>query len=148
MRWVHDVSTDPADPPQFVALLDARRHCKNGADYSGLDADAHRKRYPDIATFVCRVSADKVFDAAHAFAETLGWKIAHADKSAGIIEATATTPLLRFKDDIVIRVRALSSGTRLDVRSASRVGESDLGANARRIGTYIDLLNSVLKTNS
>ena len=90
----------------------------------------------------------KVFKTALSFAESLGWKIASTDKANGRIEATATTPLLRFKDDVIIRMRTTSKGTLLDVRSASRVGRSDLGANAKRLRHYLHLVNSVLKTNT
>lgn len=141
---IHDVSTDAADPPLYVALLDARRACPNGAHYSGLDAAVHRVRYPHLATRRYNVIADKVFDTALAFAQAAGWAMASADKAGGRIEATATTPILRFKDDVVIRIRALANGTRLDMRSASRVGKSDFGVNARRIGGFLQQLDGVL----
>lgn len=145
---IHDVSTDPADPPQFAALLDTRRACTNGSHYSGLNADQHGRRYPHLVTATYPLTADKVFDTALAFAQSLGWNIASADKPEGRIEATATTRLLRFRDDVVIRIRATARGTLLDVRSASRVGRSDLGANARRITQFLGLINSVLKSNT
>lgn len=148
MHWIHDVTTNPADPPQFVALRETRLACRNGVDYSGLDAAAHRSKHRDITTQRYGVSADKVFEAALAFAEAMRWKIAVADMAAGRIEATATTRILRYKDDVVIRIRGMSNATLLDVRSASRVGQTDLGVNAKRISTYLDLLNSVLKTNT
>ena len=141
---IHDVSTDAADPPLFIALLDTRRACPNGAHYSGLDARAHLARYPHLATRRYNINADKVFDTALAFAQSADWVIACADKADGRIEATATTPILRFKDDVIIRIRALANGTRLDIRSASRVGKSDLGVNARRIGALLQQLDGVL----
>ena len=148
MPWIHDVTTNPADPPQFVALREIRLACVNGVEYSGLDADAHRKKYPQITTTRYAVEADKVFETALAFAESMGWVIAGVDNAAGRIEATATTRIMRYKDDVVIRVRAMASGTLLDVRSASRVGKSDLGANAKRIDTYFEQVNFILKSNT
>jgi uncharacterized protein (DUF1499 family) len=143
---IHDVSTDPANPPAFIGLLDIRNACANGAHYSGLAPDAHAQRYPDLVTQHYAIEGDKVYDAALAFAESLGWKVAAADKANGRIEATATTRILRFKDDVVIRIRNSARGCALDARSASRVGQSDLGANARRLREYLRLVNSVLKT--
>ena len=67
----------------------------------------------------------------------MGWKIVAADSTAGRIEATATTPWFGFKDDVVVRVRPEGSGSRIDVRSVSRVGQSDVGTNARRIRAYL-----------
>lgn len=145
---IHDVSTDTGEPPQFVALRDIRLNCRNGADYSGLGSAPHHQRYPDIvpAHFAQRPGA--IFQAALAAANSLRWHIAAVAESEGRIEATATTPLLRFKDDVVIRMRAHDGGTRLDIRSASRVGQSDFGANAKRIRAFFQELNNRLKTNT
>ncbi|MEQ1773833.1 MAG: DUF1499 domain-containing protein [Burkholderiales bacterium] len=148
MRWIHDVSTDADDPPPFVALREVRLACANGADYSGLSADEHRKRYPDLQTSVFNQPLAQVFGTALAFADALNWNVAAAIEHEGRIEATATTPLLRFKDDVVIRIRVFGNTSRLDIRSASRIGSSDLGANAKRIRTFLDNLNSSLKTNT
>jgi uncharacterized protein (DUF1499 family) len=67
----------------------------------------------------------------------MGWELVASDSAAGRIEATATTPWFGFKDDVVVRVRPDGSGSRIDVRSVSRVGKSDVGANAKRIRTYL-----------
>jgi uncharacterized protein (DUF1499 family) len=74
----------------------------------------------------------------------MGWDIVAVDETRGRLEAVATTRLLRFKDDIVVRMRSEASGTRIDVRSKSRVGRSDLGANARRIRAFLDALRQSL----
>ena len=149
MPWIHDVSTDPADPPPFVALRAARLKCANGADYSGLGAGEHARNYPDLVTAEFSQNVAAVFQAARAVAQTHQWKIAAAVEAEGRIEATATTRVFRFKDDVVVRIRAhAGGGSRLDIRSKSRVGESDLGANARRIRTWLSLLITRLKTNT
>lgn len=142
---IHDVSTDTLDPPPFVALREARMKCRNGADYSG---GIHS--HSDIAPQAFQLPSEKVFDAALAAANALHWHIAAAAKIEGRIEATATTRFLRFKDDVVIRLRPSDGGggTRLDIRSASRVGRSDLGTNARRIRRFFELINNCLKTNT
>lgn len=140
---VHDVTTDPADPPQFVALRATRLKCRNGAHYSG-----GMQHHAGIDPHFLALRPAKLFQAALAAANTMRWDIAAADASEGRIEATATTPLLRFKDDVVIRVRPAGDGARLDIRSASRVGRSDLGANARRIRGFFEKLHNCLKTNT
>lgn len=145
---IHDVSTDPEAPPPFVALRETRLQCRNGAEYSGLRGAQHRQHYPHIAPAVFPLLPCAVFQAALAAANSLRWHVAASDEAQGRIEATATTPLLRFKDDVVIRVRAGDGGTRLDIRSASRVGRSDLGTNAKRIQAFFHELNNHLKTNT
>jgi uncharacterized protein (DUF1499 family) len=68
----------------------------------------------------------------------MGWEIVASDAPAGRIEATDTTTWFGFKDDIIVRVRPeASGGSRVDVRSVSRLGESDVGANAKRVRKYL-----------
>jgi uncharacterized protein (DUF1499 family) len=75
-------------------------------------------------------------------ARDMGWEIVDSDPARGRIEATDTTPWYGFKDDVVVRVRAEGSGSRIDVRSVSRVGRSDVGTNARRIEDYLEKLSA------
>jgi uncharacterized protein (DUF1499 family) len=145
---IHDLSTDGDDPPAFVALREVRLKCANGADYSGPRGDKLRKNYPDIAPPIYTQSPAVIFKASTAAAQAMGWAVAAAVEAEGRIEATATTRLLRFKDDVVIRIRAQGGGARLDVRSTSRIGGGDLGTNARRIRTFLHEINNRLKTNS
>lgn len=149
---IHDLSTDGDDPPAFVALRDIRLKCENGFDYSGPRGDKLRKNYPDIVPQIYTQPPAVVFKASNSAAQAMGWAIASAVEAEGRIEATATTRLLRFKDDVVIRLRADNGangqGTRLDIRSTSRIGGGDLGANAKRIRTFLLELNNCLKTNS
>jgi len=147
---IHDVSTDADDPPQFIALRDVRLKCRNGVDYSGLRGAEHVRRYPDLKPAIFRETSETVFANALTVAGSSGWNIASTSEAEGEhrIEATATTRLMRFKDDVVIRIRADNGCTRLDIRSASRVGSSDFGANAKRIRTFLLELNNHLKTNT
>jgi len=75
-----------------------------------------------------------------AAAEALGLEIVREDPSARVIEATDTTRIFRFVDDVAIRVRPDGDGSRVDVRSRSRDGKGDLGANAARIRAFGDEL--------
>jgi uncharacterized protein (DUF1499 family) len=135
---IHDVSTDLADPPKFVALADARRRSPNGVEHGGEKvADLQRKGYPDVKPMLLKSPPKEAMQRALDAARSLGWEIASADAAAGRIEATATTAWWGFRDDIVVRVRPEGAGARIDVRSASRVGLSDLGANAERIRSFL-----------
>lgn len=147
---IHDVTTDADDPPPFVALHELRLQCNNGAAYSGLRGARRHQRYPDIVPALYPRPAAHIFQAALAAAGALQWTIAAAVESEGRIEATATTRWMHFKDDVVIRIRAdiHANGTRLDIRSASRVGSSDFGVNARRIHRFLQEMDNRLKTNS
>jgi uncharacterized protein (DUF1499 family) len=131
---IHDITTDLADPPAFVALAEVRAKSPNGVAYEGAKAaEGQRRAYADIQPKVValppREAVQRVIDAARA----LGWEVVASDAAAGRVEATDTTRWFGFKDDIVVRVRAEGSGSRIDVRSASRVGVSDVGANAARV---------------
>jgi hypothetical protein len=71
-----------------------------------------------------------------------GWRLIAADDEEGIILAEASTLALRFVDDVSIRVRLDEDAqTRVDVRSASRVGRNDFGTNARRVARFLDALD-------
>jgi uncharacterized protein (DUF1499 family) len=134
---IHDISTDTVHPPKFVALLAAREASPNGAAYGGAAvAEAQQRAYPDIRPLDLPARPRVAFERCLAAARSLGWKIAAADPNALRIEATATTPLFGFRDDIVVRITAVGPASRVDVRSDSRVGRSDLGTNARRIRDF------------
>lgn len=148
MRWHYDVSTDPASPPLFVALREVRLGCPNGVLYSGLRPDEHRAHYPELRTAVFSQLPETIFEAAVHAARAMHWTIAAAVEAEGRIEATATTPMLHFKDDVVIRILPGGDGTKLDIRSASRIGRSDLGTNGKRIRAFLRELYNYLKINA
>lgn len=135
---IHDITTDVEHPPQFVALLPERRKSPNGADYGGPQVAAQQKQaYPDIAPKGVRGQPADAFARCMDVARSMGWRIVAADGIEGRIEATATTMWFGFQDDIVIRIVPSPQGSVVDVRSASRVGRSDIGANARRIREFL-----------
>jgi len=138
---IHDISTDTDNPPQFVEVAKLRTADENPADYSGPETAAIQKEaYPDIEPLILLDPRAFVFATALEVAEGMGWEIVASDINAGRIEATATTPFVGFKDDIVIRVRAESAQTVVDVRSKSRIGRGDMGVNAKRVRAYLDKL--------
>lgn len=140
---IHDISTDTADPPVFVAILPLRAAASNPAEYGGAEIAAQQQQaYADIAPLVTAEPVARAFDRALAAAQGMGWEIVASVADQGRIEATATTRMFGFKDDVVIRVHADGAGSRIDVRSVSRVGRSDLGANAKRIRAYLARLST------
>ena len=139
---IHDISTDLENPPMFDAIVPLRADAPNGLDRSSDVTALQRQGYPDLAPVTLPVPLDQAFDRALAVAQEEGWEIVTADKSTGRIEGTATTAWFGFKDDIVVRLTPWGAGTRIDLRSVSRVGRSDTGTNARRIRQYLDRLQS------
>lgn len=135
---IHDITTDTADPPAFVALMEDRRKAPNGFAYGG-EAIAVQQRagYPDLKPVVMKAAPLEAMQRVIDEARSMGWEIVASDAATGRLEATDTTRWFGFKDDIVVRVRPDGEGSRVDVRSASRVGLSDLGANAIRIRSFL-----------
>ncbi len=137
LPMIHDITTDTANPPTYVALADARKAAPNGIEYKGAEIAGQQKQaYPDIAPFISALPPAQLFTKAENAARAAGWEIVAADAQAGRIEATATTLIYAFKDDIVIRIAPKDSGSQLDMRSMSRLGLSDVGANAKRIREF------------
>jgi uncharacterized protein (DUF1499 family) len=135
---IHDISTDLTDPPGFVALAEARKASPNGLAYGGEKVAAEQRRgYPELKPLVVQTPPAETVQRAIDAARSLGWVIAGSDAASGRVEATDTTAWFGFKDDVVVRIRPEATGSRVDVRSVSRVGGSDLGANAERIRKFL-----------
>jgi uncharacterized protein (DUF1499 family) len=137
---IHDITTDLDNPPVFEAVVPLRAEAPNSLDRPPDLARLQREGYPDLAPVTLSMPADQAFDRALAGAQEAGWRIVTADKGAGHIEATDTTRWFGFQDDIVVRLTPWGSGTRVDVRSVSRLGRGDVGTNARRIRRYLEAL--------
>lgn len=153
---IHDVSTDLADPPQFrmLALRTDNLDDVPGADdpeMRGLNPQQrweslHRRAYGDVRTVRINEPVVDVVAKAERLAKARDWDVAIADPIEGRVEATATTALFRFKDDVVLRIRPSEDGKSsvVDMRSVSRVGVSDLGVNAKRVRAFLaDLSGTV-----
>ena len=141
---IHDITTDPADPPAFVAAVALRGPHTNPLAYGGSSvADWQRRTYPDIAPLILmRVSPTAAFARATNVATSLGWNITASVPAEGRLEATSTTSWFGFTDDVVVRIRPMGSGSRVDVRSCSRVGRGDAGENAKRVRTFLRMMQS------
>jgi uncharacterized protein (DUF1499 family)/uncharacterized membrane protein len=146
---IHDVTTDLADPPAFVAVLPLRAgaHAVNSAQYirqvrgSGgrvIDITALQRQYfPDLQPLQLPLPPAQALEKARRVASELHWQVDAYTPAAGRLEATAQTAFFGFKDDVVVRVRPSGSGSRIDIRSDSRVGFGDVGTNAARIRAFL-----------
>jgi uncharacterized protein (DUF1499 family) len=150
---IYDVTTDPIDPPRFEAIARLRPRDANPVNYAGLyAAEQQREAYADIEPDVTDSSPQEAYDAALKVVTKRRWRVVDArppqgtPPREGLIEAIARTPILGFRDDVVVRVRAAPEGARIDVRSASRYGRHDLGANAARVRSLIDDIDDLLAT--
>jgi hypothetical protein len=132
---INDISTDTNDPPQFMT----QPRAYPGAAF----AKRQQAAYPELAAAMLAMPPGDAFKRALATAQAMGWEVVGQDAASGRIEAVDTTRWFGFKDDIAVRVSAAASaGSRVDVRSRSRVGRNDLGTNARRIRAYLERLQS------
>jgi uncharacterized protein (DUF1499 family) len=135
---IHDITTDTENPPEFVAVLPLRASAANPATYGGDSVAAlQRQGYPDIRPLRLDASPEAAFARVLATSKAMGWQIVSADTASGRLEATATTRWFGFKDDVVVRIRPDATGSRVDVRSVSRVGRSDVGTNAARVRAFL-----------
>lgn len=145
LPYIHDITTDTANPPEFVAAAKLRKQGDHPVTYDGKEvADMQQKAYPDLASLTTGAPPEKVFEAAKAVIASMGMQLADADPAQGRIEANQTSLLYGFTDDLVVRIAAGADGTKVDVRSKSRVGRSDLGQNAKRIRAFLQRLKASL----
>ncbi len=162
---IYDITTDPIDPPRFDAIARLRPRDANPITYEGLyAAEQQHAAYSDIEPDLTDSTAQEAYDAALKVITKRKWRIVDARPPQGgqpaapnvrnpaaatagregIIEAIARTPIMGFRDDVVVRIRATSDGARIDVRSASRYGRHDFGANAARVRNLINDVDDVL----
>jgi uncharacterized protein (DUF1499 family) len=141
---IHDLTTDLVNPPSFGRL-------KLGADnLRGVETvekwkELHAKAYADLKPIIVAKAPATVIANAERLARERGWVVANTDSGAGTMEATASVSLIKFQDDVVVRVAPTGDGrgSRVDMRSVSRVGISDLGVNAKRIREFLAALSRV-----
>lgn len=138
---IHDVTTDTRNPPAFVSVARLRADAPNPVEYPGDSVAAQQQQaYPDLKPLLLALPRHLAFENAEAAARAMGWEIVEANREEGRIEATDRTFWFGFEDDVVIRVTSQGGVSRVDVRSKSRVGKGDAGANAARIRGYLERL--------
>jgi hypothetical protein len=149
---IHDITTDPIDPPRFEALARLRTgEGTNTAVYAGLySAEQQRLYYPDVETVELDVPAQRAYEVTLQLVNKRKWRVVDErppqPRREGHIEAIAQTAIMGFREDVSIRVTPDGDGSRVDIRSASRYFESDLGSNAARITRLIDDINTAVDT--
>ena len=148
---IFDVTTDPIDPPRFEAIARLRPRDANPVAYAGLHvAEQQHVAYSDIEPDLTTATPQEAYDAVLKIIAKRKWHVVDARPPQataprdGLIEAIARTPILGFRDDVAVRIRATQEGARIDVRSASRYGRHDLGTNAARVRALIDDVDDVL----
>lgn len=138
---IHDITTDVNDAPAFVTIRELRAEAPNPSEYAGAEvARLQQEAYPDIEPVILDDPYGLAFERALDTAHRMGWELVDKDRREGRIEAVDRTFWFGFYDDVVIRLQPLDEGTRVDVRSKSRVGRHDFGTNADRIRSYFDTL--------
>lgn len=142
---IHNISTDIENPPEFQAIVTLRSganpHIYDPAQSigdAGTLGELQRASYPDVETLRSTVGMSAGVERAAAILEGMGLELVDVDPARGTVEATATTFWFGFKDDVVVRVQEQESVTLIDLHSVSRVGQSDLGANASRILAFLE----------
>ncbi|MGE0431066.1 MAG: DUF1499 domain-containing protein [Planctomycetota bacterium] len=144
---INDVTTDPDNPPVFVAAVNADDNKGKDLTWPTVLRDVEARHWPTLGPLVCDATPDAAYRAAVDLATARGWTLTRQQNANGerVIEAETHTAIFRFVDDVVIRVRADADGrTRIDMRSRSRVGRGDLGANASRILQFLADLKTAL----
>jgi hypothetical protein len=148
---IHDITTDPIDPPRFEALARLRSgDGANSAVYAGLySAEQQRQAYPDIETVELEVPVQRAYEVALQLVTKRKWLVIderppQLPRRIGRIEAVARTPIMGFREDVSIRVTPDGEDSRVDIRSASRYFDSDLGSNAARVTKLIDDINNAV----
>jgi hypothetical protein len=145
---IHDITTDPIDPPKFEAL--ARLRAGDGANpavYAGLySAEQQRIAYPQVEAATVEVPPQKAYETALELINKRKWLVVDArpptpPRREGKIEAIARTPIMGFREDIAVRVLPDGPGARIDLRSSSRYFDHDLGSNAARIAKLVEEIN-------
>ncbi|MEP6839281.1 MAG: DUF1499 domain-containing protein [Bradyrhizobium sp.] len=148
---IHDITTDPIDPPRFEALARLRSgDGANSAVYAGLySAEQQRLAYPDIETVELEVPPQRAYDVTLALIAKRKWLVIderppQLPRRIGRIEAAARTPIMGFREDVSIRITPDGEDSRVDIRSSSRYFEGDLGSNAARVTKLIDDINTAV----
>ena len=137
---IHDITTDLEDPPIFVEVPRKRSIEDNSLDIDAEVLAAQKAYYTDIGPTVLPMAKREAFALVREAVDAFDWVVHAENANLGYIEATASTPFFGFRDDVIIRVTEDTGGARVDMRSASRVGLSDLGVNAGRIRDFMAMV--------
>ncbi len=135
---INDLTTDALDPPQFVAASDLPANRGRSMGYDPRFAAIQHIAYPALEPLRLPGTPDEVYQRVEIMAgEIPDWHITRNDPKTRELEGVATSALFKFKDDFIIEVRPGEGGMSVvEMRSKSRDGVSDLGANYDRIMSF------------
>ncbi|MBR7887898.1 DUF1499 domain-containing protein [Marinomonas sp. A79] len=143
---ISDITTDTVMPPAYLNVNFIRKSKENDLHYDADFAPIQQEYYPDVQPVFSDKDKPYVYALAVRLVQERGWEIVALYSAAGIIEATARTPIFGFRDDVVIRVADFKDGeVKVDMRSCSRVGNGDFGVNAQRIESFMADLSLALE---
>ena len=138
---INDITTDLADPPAFADASLVADYRNRDMSYPAEFVPIVEENYADLAPLRVADLPMAAFVRAELAAEGLGWEIVAKDGDAMAFYAKDVTGLFKFVDDVVVRVRPDGAGSKIDVRSKSRDGRGDFGANATRIRALLSALD-------
>jgi uncharacterized protein (DUF1499 family) len=147
---IADVTTDPIDPPRFEAIARLRPREANPIVYAGLRAaELQRAAYPNLEPLIVPATPQQAFEATMAVMtkrklRPVDARVPQAGRREGRIEVVFRTPIMGFRDDVVIRIRPDPDGARIDIRSTSRYGRHDFGTNAARIASLSEAIDDAV----
>ena len=144
---IHDITTDMENPPEFVAMVRLREDAQNPPEYSGEEAaEAQREAYPNVQPLMTAAPKQEVIDEIVTLIVSRNWDLVSINRQEGRVEATEKLAWFGFKDDVVLRITETDDGSRVDMRSKSRIGRSDIGVNADRIESFLRDLENRLES--
>lgn len=146
---IYDVSTDLDNPPVFINVGFLRSASENDLAYNEDWANIQREAYPDVKPLLSEISVEEAYVETLSLVRDRGWSVIAQYPNAGVIEATARTPIFGLHNDIVLRLTEIQPGVvRTDMRSSARAGKSDHGYNAQLIKSFLGELDSRFSSNS
>jgi uncharacterized protein (DUF1499 family) len=137
---INDITTDLESPPEFAPSSIVLDYVGRNMSYPPEFVEQVRQAYPDLQSIRFDTPPQELYQKALATAVDLGWEITARSDERLVFDAKEETSLFRFVDDITVRVVGESPGSKLDIRSKSRDGRGDLGANAARIRRFAEAL--------
>ena len=146
---INDITTDTDSPPTYLNVNFIRKYNENNLSYNPEWAAIQHKYYPEVLPVYTSKSKDFVYSVVTDLIESRGWEVVAKYSQAGIVEATARTPIFGFRDDVVIRITQIEPDkVQVDMRSCSRTGRGDYGVNAQRIESFMSDLTGSLTRSS
>jgi uncharacterized protein (DUF1499 family) len=137
---INDITTNVSDPPEYASSDQVPDYEGRDMSYPPQFVEIVRTSYPYLEPIEVSNPPRLAYDKAIAAAESLGWNVVHRDGEGMRFDAQEQSSVFKFIDDVTVRIRPSQAGATIDVRSKSRVGKGDLGANAARILAFANAI--------